>query len=497
MSRRVEIAGSSHPEPPGAEPLDDLDAGADVSVSVHLRTGGDGFDSRAALDDFRRFAADHDLWLWREADDSCIRLGGTHRQLARAFGTRLRLYDNGFERFPARSGPLTLPEELVPWTLSVLGLDCRPLIPRPPVSAEAAPADGNGMWPADIARLYGIDLQANLRDRRAAIIAIGGGYSQDDLEGAAKAQGREPPPVEEIALNGVGNLFGSNPRADQELSLDIQVLAAFAPAAIIAVYFAANNEDGLISAIRKAVSAPDPNLRPSVVSISWGSAETFWPEGVRDTAQTAFEAAATAGVTIVAAAGDDLTRANTTDGAAHVLFPASHPLVLGCGGTAITLNPAGDAIKDEVVWNDNGLQGTGGGISNLFPVPAYQQNLPLPLAKDGKKMRGVPDVAALASGVPGYRIMFNGGPMAMLGTSAAAPLWAGIIAMANARRPRPLGALHAALYAARGLFREITKGNNFSGSVGFEARDGWNACTGLGVPTSATVEGLSLIPQEV
>jgi len=494
VSRRVELPGSSHPEPPGAEPVDDVDAGATISVSVHLRRGADGYDSRAALDDFGRFAADHSLWLRQEADESCLRLGGTHSQLALAFGTRLRLYDNGFERFPTRSGPLTLPEELVPWTLSVLGLDGRPLIPWPPVSAEAVPADGNGMWPADIARLYGIDLQTNLRYHHVAIIAMGGGYSPADLAAAAKAQNREPPPVDEIALNGVGNLFGSNPRADQELSLDVQVLAAFAPAATIAVYFAANNEDGLISAVRRAVSATDPNLRPSVVSISWGSAETFWPDGVRDTAQKAFEAAATAGVTIVAAAGDDLTRANTNDGAAHVLFPASHPLVLGCGGTAITLNQTGDVIKEEVVWNDNGLQGTGGGISDIFPIPAYQQNLPVPLAKDGRKMRGVPDVAALASGVPGYRIMFNGGPMAMLGTSAAAPLWAGIIAMANARRPRPLGALHAGLYAAHGLFREITKGSNFSGSVGFEARDGWNACTGLGVPTSATVEGLRLIP---
>ena len=201
---------------------------------------------------------------------------------------------------------------------------------------------------------------------------------------------------------------------------------------------------------------------------------------------------------MVAAAGDKLAMGDGSDRAAHVLYPASSPRVLACGGTEIALDPSGNAIRDEFVWNSqtvDGFEGTGGGISDVFSVPDYQKNTPLPVSpKDGQKRRGTPDVAALASAVPGYRIIVGGEIKKMRGTSAAAPLWAALVAMANALRGPRLGAVHDRLYAVPSLCREIMQGNNRRDGVGFDAGPVWNACTGLGVPTSATVEGLRLIP---
>ena len=109
--------------------------------------------------------------------------------------------------------------------------------------------------------------------------------------------------------------------------------------------------------------------------------------------------------------------------------------------------------------------------------------------------RGVPDVAAAAASRPGYRIVFNGAEVVKDGTSAAAPLWAGLIAIANAQRGAPLGFLNSVLYANPSWFRAITTGDNRVGDKGYEAGPGWNACTGLGVPKGADiVAALAAVP---
>ena len=164
-----------------------------------------------------------------------------------------------------------------------------------------------------------IDPNSDAPGQCVAIIALGGGYLPSDLQQAADANWHKPPAVADCAVNGMGNIFGFDPRADQELALDIQVLAALVHSARIAVYFAANNEDSLTAALRKAVA----DNEASVVSISWGSAESLWPEGMRAAAQSALEDAAKRKVTVVAAAGDKLATSDMADGAPHVLYPAS------------------------------------------------------------------------------------------------------------------------------------------------------------------------------
>lgn len=347
------------------------------------------------------------------------------------------------------------------------------------------------MWPADVADLYGVKQGLDAPGECVGIIALGGGYLPDDLKLAARGTPPQLPLVVDCPVNGTNNFFGGGLPADQEIALDIQVVAALVPSARIAVYFSANNINSLVLAIRQAI-ADDVN-RPRVLSISWGSAEKFWAESDLNAVQSAFADARKKGITIVAAAGDSLATAGLLDGKAHVLFPASSPLVLACGGTQFSLDARG-AIATEAAWHV-GRSGTGGGISDVFEIPDYQQNAALPVStNDGKVGRGVPDISAAAAENPGYRIILNGKPTVLPGTSAVAPLWAALIAIANSKRGVPLGVIHSHLYANRTICRQVIEGNNQIDGVGYAAGPGWNACTGLGVPNSSTVDQLASIP---
>jgi kumamolisin len=121
-------------------------------------------------------------------------------------------------------------------------------------------------------------------------------------------------------------------------------------------------------------------------------------------------------------------------------------------------------------------------------VPDYQKGVGLPpSANDGGARRGVPDVAAFAAIDPGYRIVLNDRPIVKDGTSAATPLWAALVALANARRGAPVGLVNPFLYANPELCRGVVTGNNRVDGVGYDAGPGWNACTGLGVPRGAEI----------
>jgi kumamolisin len=342
-------------------------------------------------------------------------------------------------------------------------------------------SDTSGMWPTEVASLYGITEQMDAKGQCVGILALAGGYLPSDLSAATADMGRQLPLVVDYGVNGGANNFGGGDHlADAELALDLQIIAALVPSARIVVYF---------GPIHQAVT--DDVNRPKVLSISWGSAEKFWSNSIRNDVNSALADASKAKVTVVAAAGDQLATDGLLDGNAHVLFPASSPYVLACGGTQLELASDGTTLLDEKVWND-GLTGTGGGISDVFEVPSYQQNIALPRSvKDGGLRRGVPDVAAAAGQTPGYRIILNGKPIVKNGTSAATPVWASLIAMVNARRGQPIGLVQPILYGNPLLCRSILKGNNRVDGVGYDAGPGWNPCTGLGVPNGmATIDAL-------
>jgi kumamolisin len=393
------------------------------------------------------------------------------------FGATSRLYHDGSRTFRARTGVLHVPREIAPWVRAVVGFDRRPLLR--PSAGEAA----EGLWPTEVAALYGIPLDRDVSNQCVGIIAMGGGYQASDLADALARMGRRAPTVIDQSVGGAANQFGNSSRDDEEIALDLQIVAGLLPGARIVVYFTGNTAEALANAIDQAVR--DDVNRPQVLSISWGSPEFFWTAPRREVVSAALCDAARLRVSVVAAAGDQLATSGMRDGKAHVWFPASSPYVLACGGTAMRL--AGSAVASETVWNEGAI-GTGGGISDNYPVPDFQLDLTLPPSVNDKHQgRGVPDVAALAAQPPGYRIVVGGTEMAKNGTSAATPLWAALIAMANAERGAPIGLVTPHLYRARAVTREITVGDNRQNGIGYVAGAGWNACAGLGVPRGAEI----------
>jgi kumamolisin len=155
--------------------------------------------------------------------------------------------------------------------------------------------------------------------------------------------------------------------------------------------------------------------------------------------------------------------------------------VLACGGTR--LESSKNKITKEVVWNYGaGLGASGGGISETFPLPAYQAgaNVPVSVNPSHFKGRGVPDISGDADPATGYQIRVDGRSAVFGGTSAVAPLWAALTALINQQLGKPVGFLNTSLYAAaaKKALHDITSGNNGA----YTAGPGWDACTGLGSP---------------
>jgi kumamolisin len=254
------------------------------------------------------------------------------------------------------------------------------------------------------------------------------------------------------------------------------------------VYFTDNSEQGLADAVLAAVH--DDVHRPNAISISWGASELEWSSypQAQDILNDALADSVTLGVVVTAATGDMLATDAVDDDLVHVNFPASSPYVLACGGSSIQLAAGGGAISSEVVWNDDGKRGTGGGVSEVFDIPEYQQGLVIPASlSTGKSGRGIPDVTAAAAEANGYLIVVNKQQVLQGGTSAVAPLWAAFVALINAERGTAIRRIHPILYADAAQFRGIVTGNNKMGTLGYEAGPGWNACAGLGAPLGAAI----------
>ncbi len=505
--KRSIIAGSDRQPPPGAR-TGDADPQATAQVSVYLKpvdpsvsgnSPGAPFRSRADLRIERTagmgdriaqveaFAKAQDLTVVRtDPARRLVTLEGSLKALETAFATKLQSYEHEGHSFRARTGVLSAPEPVAEMVEAVLGLDQRPL--ATPKSMRLAKAAAHaGFLPNKVTALYGFPKPAGSgRGECIAIIELGGGFNDSDTAAAFKAMKLTPPKVTAVSVGGAANQPGKDTDADGEVALDIQVAGAGAPGAALAVYFAANTDQGFVDAISQA--AHDETNAPSVMSISWGSAESAWTQQAVAAMTSALQDAATLGVTVLAASGDGLATDGVSDGKAHVDFPASSSWVVGCGGTH--LSASAKAITGESVWNSDG-GGTGGGISDLFPVPAYQANIALPPSVNGaRKGRGVPDVAGDADPNSGYRVVVDGQSEVIGGTSAVAPLWAGLFALINEAAGKPSGQPHAVLYAHPEAFRDTTTGDNVSGAVGYTAGQGWDACTGLGTPKGAAVAAL-------
>ena len=423
-------------------------------------------------------------------------VSGTAAQYAEAFGTVIEHYGDDGMTYRGRTGELSVPSDIVDLVEGVFGIDNRPAaraqfqyrdVPKAQsptgdagttIVAHAASAS---FTPPQLAKLYDFPTGVDGSGQTIGIIELGGGYKPADLTTYFKSLGLAAPSGVDNANNAPTNANS----ADGEVMLDIEVAGAIAPKANIVVYFAPNTTKGFLDAITMAVH--DTTHKPSVISISWGGAENTWTTQALDSYDQAFMGAATLGVTICCAAGDagsgdQNPDAGTPDGLAHADFPASSPNVLACGGTKIVVS--NNRITSEVVWNENPQSSAGGGgISDHFAMPAYQAsaNIPPSANKGARKGRGLPDVAGDADPQSGYSVRVDGQNLVIGGTSAVAPLWAGLIALANQTLGKPVGFLNPLLYTSskvKAALRDITSGNNGA----YRAGPGWDACTGLGVP---------------
>lgn len=516
---RVELKGSTRAAVPGSQDVGPADPKHQIEVSVLLRRGSkpSKFPSVAKigstplskrkylsreefarlhgasagdLEKIRAFAERYGLTVVSENPATrTVKLAGTVESFNSAFEADLRHYQHSSGSYRGRTGSLTIPKELGKIVQGVFGLDDRQQAKahfrlRKNKVGAAAQTVASSYSPVQVSEAYSFPTSANGAGQCIAVIELGGGYNTSDLNTFFSNLGITPPQVTSLSVDGASNSPSGNPSsADGEVELDLEVAGAVAPGAQLAAYFAPNTDQGFIDAVTTAVH--DATLKPSIISISWGGPEGSWTEQSRNALNSACEDASTMGVTVLVACGDD----GATDGTSSptVDFPASSPYVVACGGT--TLKLSGTTIESEKVWNDlsSNEGATGGGVSEVFALPSFQDNANVPKAPNGFAGRGVPDVAGDADPETGYNVIVDGQQNVIGGTSAVAPLWAGLFALINQSLGTNVGYVNGLLYTANaeGTFHDITSGNNGDYSAG----PGWDACTGLGTPDGSALLG--------
>ena len=462
------------------------------------------------LDKIAKFGLDHGLSVVESSiPRRTVRLSGTVAQISKAFAVELGLYETATEKYRGREGYVHVPHEIADIVDGVFGLDNRKMagphirIGAAPV-AEASPAAGGSpaqatvpLTPPQVAQLYNFPTSPNASGQTIGIFEFGGGYKPSDVQLFYTSIKATVPSITPVSVDGQTNNPGSDSYTTETL-LDIGVAGSVAPGVKLAVYFAPWTEQGWVDIVTTAIN--DSKNRPSVISISYGWPEndTFgsltWSQAAIDAVNQTFQEAAAMGVTIFVSSGDNGSSCGQPGGKAHVEYPGSDPYVTCCGGTTIS-NVSGLNFTEDV-WNDNGV--TGGGISDIFVAPTYppvwqsMANVP-GSANDGHKGRGIPDIAGNADELSGYTLFQNGvslGPVG--GTSAVAPLYAGLAALMNAGLGEPVGYLNPNLYAVPYgyVYRDINDGksNASGGAPGYTAGPGWDACTGLGSVVGVALE---------
>ena len=286
------------------------------------------------------------------------------------------------------------------------------------------------------------------------------GFYASDVQANFKQAGLAPVPVQTVLLDG----FNGKPASGNvEVTLDIMMAAYMAPGASNIIVYEGTNWNDVLNRM-----ATD-NLA-SQLSSSW----CFSPTDA--TTEQIFKQMIAQGQSLFQASGDS--------GAYHgaIMPPADDPNVTVVGGTSLTTAGPGGPWQSETTWPDSG-----GGVSTTWPIPSYQQSVNMTAAGGSATMRNTPDVA-LTADTQIFLICNNGQWVEVGGTSAAAPLWAGFIALANqqavtSNKPR-VGFLNPAIYSigAGASFQndlhDIVTGNN----SGFNALPGYDLATGWGSP---------------
>jgi hypothetical protein len=448
-------------------------------------------------------------------------------RMSSAFATSFRRYRtrNGHTVFANTAAP-SLPASVAGLVQSVVGLDSLAVpspaglvkshsrrAPRATSNSVSAPgevqcggaAGTGGNTAGQIASAYGLsDLYAAGNGGNGSTVALFElePYSASDVATYQSCYGTGAAVSNVLVSGGPGSGSGSG-----EAALDIEDVIGLVPDASILVYEGKNTGTGALQTYQAIVT----DDRAKVVSTSWGLCETDEGSLAANVENTLFQEAAVQGQTVLAASGDHGAQdcaSGTESTKASVDDPASQPYVTGVGGTSLSaIGPP----PTESVWNSTWNSGSGsasgaggGGVSSLWGRPSYQSGIALAqsaqtCSKSGTTCREVPDVSADADINTGYSIYYKGHWSIFGGTSAAAPTWAALAALANvspACAGKSVGFTNPALYQAAAsaystYFNDVTSGNNsYHGIAGFGAQSGYDMASGLGSPKGAAVAAI-------
>lgn len=499
-----------------------------------------------------------------------MHLAGSADTLSHAFGVKLSTYEHRRtgKRFRCPEADIHIPAGLTGIITGVFGLNNMPVVLRhslPASPGTAAAVDPKeqfpgSFYPHEVARLYNFPPTSG-SGQRVAVLEFGGGFDQAVLHDYfTKNIGLSTPPTVN-AISVLNTPIQVDNGVTAEVYLDIEVIGAMAPQATIDVYFAPWTGEGFLTAVDQAIHGNDY----AAVSISYGLDEDTqgnagnpgWPL-LSQHIDEAFRDAAAIGVPVFVSTGDQGSSCSrgllpTQEGitvhsdTAHAGYPATSPYATAVGGTM--LHAENGVIASEVVWNELGdlqhgafldnsgqLQiggyyyggASGGGVSDRYtPAPSYQTAAGVALASanpSGITGRCVPDVAGNAGASTGYLVNQPPGAQSSIGafggTSAAAPMWAALMAcvreslMTAFNGKVPVFFLNDFIYAhgTTAAFRNIVGGrqvslepnqrpvpgdftpvgNNCSSAVnGYSAQPGYDLCTGWGSPNG--VEFLRLL----
>ena len=375
---------------------------------------------------------------------------------------------------------------------------------RMDASAILTPKSGSGSGGAylgdDFRNAYASGTTLTGAGQQVGLLQFDGFYASDIAAYAVAAGGgRTNIVIQTILIGGFNGLPGNVPGGNEEVSLDIEMAMAMAPGLAKIVVF----EAASASLVNTMLAAMVTNTAIKQFSCSWG-----WTGGTNATTESHFLQMAAQGQSFFNASGDSDAfaggSANDVDNPSQPNSPSFSPNITQVGGTVLSMSGSGVSFLSETNWNDNvtngngGYWGSSGGVTTNFASPSWQTNLSSMTNNHGSTAkRNIPDVALTAANC--YVKYGNGSSGSFGGTSAAAPLWAGFMALVNQQATlagkSAAGFINPAIYAIgksanyTNCFHDITVGNNFwpNSPTNFPAVVGYDLCTGWGTPNGVNL----------
>lgn len=423
-----------------------------------------------------------------------LNVSGSTQTIESAFNLKLHKYalQNGRQFYAPDKNP-EVPHSIAASISGIVGLDnhakrhtyyhqkeMTTLSSAAPQTFPSGPS--GGFAPHDLVNAYNLSaVTANGANQIIALFELAD-YQLSDITAYTNYFGLPTPKLKNILVDG-----GSASGIDAEVTLDIELAIALAPESEIYVYEGPNSDQGVLDTYNRIAT---DNLAKQV-STSWGLGEDMVSVQYLQAENAIFQQMAAQGQTIYAAAGDSGAYDDYPNNSSRSLVvddPASQPYIVGVGGTHLAVDTTTGVYQSESVWNDSlGYGAGGGGVSTVWPIPAWQSNVSTVYSKTH---RNVPDVALNADTNTGYAIYYMGQWQIYGGTSCAAPLWAAFTACVNqaltATQQPPLGFANPKLYvigngAERTTnFHDVTTGNNFyyPSQMGYDNASGWGSFNG-------------------